>query len=433
MKQATQNSAIWSVRKQISAHPILSKLFSSSFATGLNFVSKWLFNFVLSKQLSNSSFGLFSVLYAFGNLFMNALSFGGSLHMIHAVSADKSRKYKALGLSVQITSIFLAGALTLAFIWSLIPGLSAPEGLLVAVLFGGINAYSAVLFSFFKGLGQFYKEAIGFFFFAIAMGVALLLIAFFNWPDNPTVLLSSLCAVSAIPLLYGIVKLNTLMKSENVPFGALKSTEGFKEFWKEKRPFGLHEIQGAIYTHINIILLAFLLSSSDLGIFKSVQLLIVPVSILPSIFSQVALNKLSSNMKSDKFKPLFRKFLIGTSILGGLIFLVFVLFGDSVITWIYQDKLQSAPLALLILCFSGTFLLKFISSNYGILITAAGNQKFRVKITLASIIVSVALTLGLGYFWGMMGAAIAMVASNALILVAYAYYGELFILKKSTC
>lgn len=417
--------------EKLKKHDVAKKLLGNSFATGLNFISRWFFNFVLSKVLSNAQFGVFSTLYALGNLLMNCFGFGANLHMIHEISQEKERKYFVLANSFIITSLI---ALAATFVWlSLLlffPEIPFIEFFGAAIGFGFISALSALVFSFFKGLGAFSKEAFGFLFFAFAIAIALLVLGILQWPESPHTLMLVLCLVSLFPLSYGLSKLKVQLQEDQLSFRNAFKIDKLKEFWREKVPFGLHEVQGAIYTHINILILAYLLTSEDLGIFKSVQLLIVPVSILPSIVSQVALNQLSSR-KSEPvaFKKSFRKFLVMTTLIGAVTFLLFMLLGRQGIDWIYGDKLGFAPVGVLLLCFSLTFLFKFISSNYGVLITSAGNQKIRVRITLASIILSVSLTLILGSIYGMIGAAIAMAAANGTILLGYALYGEIKILK----
>ncbi|MGB1031675.1 MAG: lipopolysaccharide biosynthesis protein [Flavobacteriales bacterium] len=432
MKNTVEQQLPLQNRFGLKSSPVVKKLMNNSFATGLNFLSRWLFNFILSKQLSNQLFGVFSLLYACGNLMMNAFGFGANLHIIHAVSKDKKMKYTILANSLVIT---LAITLLTLVIWvSILILFPEINNILLygwAILFGWATASSAVIFAFFKGLGKFSREAQGYLIFTFAMMALLAVLWALSWPSQMFILMGSLSFCTLLTMAYGIRKLKNQLLEEKLSWKEAIQVHELKAFWKEKLPFGLHELQGAIYTHINILILALLLTSADLGIFKSVQLLIVPVSILPSIVSQVALNQLSSKLKNKaEFLRTFRRFFLMSFLSGLIIFIVYMIFGEWVINWVYGTKLGTAPIGILLLCFALTFLFKFISSNYGVLITSAGNQSFRVKITLASIVVSVSLTAVLGHFYGMKGAAIAMASANAVILMGYAIYGELFILKK---
>ena len=116
--------------------------------------------------------------------------------------------------------------------------------------------------------------------------------------------------------------------------------------------------------------------------------------------------------------------------MGVAILAVYLLLGTTVIGWIYPDKFSDELVWPLLLCFSLTFCFKFISANYGVLITSGGKQHVRVWVTLGSIVVSVGLTLWLAGSHGIVGAAVALAAANLIILLFYAAYGEWAILKR---
>ncbi len=119
----------------------------------------------------------------------------------------------------------------------------------------------------------------------------------------------------------------------------------------------------------------------------------------------------------------------GTIAIGAAIYVVYAFLGEPMIAWMYNNSFDASVSSTLIICFTLTFLLKFLSSNYGVLITSAGSQKVRVYVTFLSIILSVSLTLIFAQTHGIIGAAYAMVAANLTILVCYAAYGEMVIIK----
>ncbi len=408
---------------------VVQKLFSNSLATGFNFVAKWLFNFALSKILTTGAFGAFSLVYSVANVLMNFISFGANLHLIYGVSREKEKKYEFLVKTWWISTVITVGALV---IWLLLLPFEihhvAYFGWSIAL--GYTMALCVVLFSFFKGMGEFDKEAKGFFvFFILTIGViAGFWITQSVWAIGTY--FSLLIACTLAMLGYGVIRLRKQMKIDGA---SLKTTDiqgGLREFWHEKLPYGLHEMQGALYTHINIILLGFLVTDSELGVFRSIQLLIVPVSILPSIFSQVQLNQLSQKLGDTKmYLRSFRIFMTGTIAIGAAIYVLYAFLGEPMIAWMYNNSFDASVSSTLIICFTLTFLLKFFSSNYGVLITSAGSQKVRVYVTFLSIILSVSLTLIFAQTHGIIGAAYAMVAANLTILVCYAAYGEMVIIK----
>ena len=428
----SQALAIPSLVRRLIGGKLVRKLFSSSVATAGAFVCKWLFNVVLSKTMSTGGFGVFSLLYSLANVLMNTFSFGGNLHLIYGISKDKNHKALLFMRSLWVTIIFsvLAGLVWAGF--ALVAAehrMVLPAG--IAVLIGLVMAVNILIFSYFKGQGNFLTEAVAQLFF---LGIGSVVCAWMFWMSDGITLSQSLWiffALNAIQLVFSVRKLREDLSRSGLHLSVAQARKGMREYWSEKLPYGLHEMQGALYTHVAILMLGFLVADEALGTYRSIQLLIVPVSILPSIFSQVALNQLTG--KSDNptaFVALFRKFLVLTSAMGIVILAVYLLVGATVIHWIYPNQFDPETVQVLLLCFSLTFCFKFISANYGVLITSGGRQRVRVWVTLGSIVVSVVLTLVLASAYGIVGAAIALAAANLLILLFYMAYGELAILKR---
>ncbi|MCB0761966.1 MAG: oligosaccharide flippase family protein [Flavobacteriales bacterium] len=409
---------------------VMKKLFSNTLATGFNFVAKWIFNFALSKLLTTSAFGAFSLVYSMANVLMNCISFGANLHLIYGVSRNKRKKYDFLLKSVWISTLITALAFA-AWLIMLPFEIEHVSQFGWSILLGYSMALSMVLFSFFKGLGQFDKEAKGFLLFFIVMLGVLAWLMFGYQGDSLGYYCMMLFICTIVMLIYGAFRLRIQMQRDGASLHLVNVTRGLKLYWKEKLPYGLHEMQGALYTHINIILLGFLVSDHDLGIYRSIQLLIVPVSILPSIFSQVQLNQLTQKIgNTPAFLKSFRLFAMATVGLGLGVYLVYFFAGEPLIGWMYNYEFDASLSGTLITCFTLAFLVKFFSSNYGVLITSVGNQRVRVYVTFISIVLSVSLTLIFAQTHGIIGAAYAMVAANVAIFICYAAYGELIILKR---
>lgn len=429
MSEAVSIGSLW---RRLQSGATTGKLISNTVATAGSFVAKWVFNVVLSKVLTTGAFGVFSILWSLANVLMNTFGFGGNLHLIYGISRDKDSRTVQLLQSLWVTGVGTVLALAIwlgvALIWGDDPAYWWAG---IAVAIGAAMAGNILLFSYFKGQGNFKMEATGQLLF---LGTTLLACGwlFFGPAElHPASALWAFFAVNVVLLAYSIQQLRKDFRESALTWDRARAKAGFKAYFKDKLPYGLHEMQGALYTHIAILLLGFLVADEDLGTYRSIQLLIVPVSILPSIFSQVALNQLAARRDHvGAFKQLFRKFLVMTSVMGVAILAVYLLLGTTVIGWIYPDKFSDELVWPLLLCFSLTFCFKFISANYGVLITSGGKQHVRVWVTLGSIVVSVGLTLWLAGSHGIVGAAVALAAANLIILLFYAAYGEWAILKR---
>ena len=104
--------------------------------------------------------------------------------------------------------------------------------------------------------------------------------------------------------------------------------KNMKAFIKERAPYGFHELQSALYLNAIIIIMGFLVKDEDLAIYRSIQIIIVPISIFPMIFSQVLLKQLSENIDNrESFNLLFRKFLFVALLTGCFCLLCFIFKG----------------------------------------------------------------------------------------------------------
>ncbi len=407
--------------------PLIKKLSFNLISQGSIFTGKWIINFTLAKLLSPSLFGVFTLIQALGNFLLNFFSFGSVAHLIHGISENQFSAYNQLKTSINLTMRII---LLTVSVWFFLVLLEVQINYLSyffwSILLGGILSMNAQLFAFFKGLGRFEEEskaAVVFFAFSILVVGCLWLIGIV---ENMHIIFGVFCALQCIILIKGVLSVKNWLSN-----GTTDSSINYKSFLKERLPFGFHEIQGAIYIHVILLILGFMVPEEELGMFRSVQLFITPVSLLPSVVSQVTLNKLSSlkNSPLDQI-AVFRKFLKAVTCTGVFFFIIYFTFGGRFVNYIYDYKFDESTVNYLIRCFSAAFLLRFISSNYGVVITSAGKQNIRVIMTFLSILVSITLTYLLTKTMGVKGAALAGVASFGVITLGYSFYCEAILFKQ---
>lgn len=405
---------------------VAKKLVQNMISQGSIFTGKWLFNFTLAKLLSPSLFGLFTLVQALGNFLMNLFSFGAVAHLIQGISESHLSAYQQLQKSINLT---LRIIVLTAFVWLLLTVFNAEIEHLHyfawSILIGAVISINNQLFAFFKGLGEFQKEAQAAVIFCVISILTIGSIWTFGISTNIHVKLGLFCVLQCILTIKGFLYLRKWLQEKTD--GQFPNT---LSFFKERIPFGLHEIQSAIYIHVILLILGFMVPKEDLGMFRSVQLFITPISLLPSVVSQVTLSRLSS-LKSKPLLQikLFRKFLLAVTLAGLFFFAIYASIGGVFVNYVYNYRFDISTVNYLILCFSGAFLLRFISSNYGVLITSAGKQSIRVLMTFLSIVVSVLTTYLLTKSMGVRGAGLAGVASYAVITIGYSMYCELILFK----
>ena len=149
------------------------------------------------------------------------------------------------------------------------------------------------------------------------------------------------------------------------------------------------------------------------------------------IFSQVLLKQLSENIENRLyFKQLFRKFVFIALLTGVLLFSLFYFQGDWIVNLFYGNKfIQLDYINELLLIFASTYLFRFVSANYGVLITAKDKQKIRVYATGALIVVTIVSTILLTKSMGIIGAAYANAISYLFIMLVYVVYSEINLLR----
>jgi len=204
------------------------------------------------------------------------------------------------------------------------------------------------------------------------------------------------------------------------------SVRGTLKQIRERLPYGFHEMQSAFYINGVVIILGYMVSDEELAIYKSIQLVVVPVSIFPLIASQVLLKQLSSptndpNAATKTFRK-FQRYCLGV---GAIFVSSAFLFKDELIGVFYGAKFSEIQYVnTLLVIFLFTFLLRFVSSMYGALLTAKGRQGVRVYATTIMIITTSVGVVVFTKHFGVVGAAYANGVSILLLLFIYAIYAE---------
>ena len=399
----------------------------------MNFVSRWLVNYGLARFMSLSDFGRFSFIISLANLFKSVMSFGGQLFLIYKVSKEKERKYyyylKSAFLSVAIAFTLGGILLALSFFNQTIIN---TNHFLFAILLASFMVLIQNTYSFFKGTGLFDKEAKGYIIYFLFV-ICLLLCLYFNLFAPLLINILGLVLLMHILLfIFSSFQLYKYYKADDTNEEIDDFKKNMKIFIKERAPYGFHELQSALYLNAIIIIMGFLVKDEDLAIYRSIQIIIVPISILPMIFSQVLLKQLSENIENIKyFKSLFRKFSLVAFTSGLALFFLFYFQGSWIVDLFYGNKFNELNyINELLLIFAVTYLFRFVSANYGVLITAKDKQKIRVYATSVLVIVTVVSTIILTKSMGIIGAAYANAISYFVIMIIYVVYSEIKLLRE---
>lgn len=367
------------------------KLLNNSLAHGLNFGSRWLLNLVVARQLLATDFGVFSYVYMLANLFFPTIAFGVSFYLIH-YSAKKqqiSLLFNSLVLSFMVFLLLCLAAVGIDY-WI---NDTVPYYLyLLSLLIGLVWAISQAIFCYLKGRQQFFVEVKSQFIGALSLFivVGLLLAGLITELDA---MLEAVLVASLLPVLMG---LNVLWPEFKVGVGPYLRNFSHYFSWQDIRQrlhFALHDVFAIIMTNIPFIFLALFSTLLAVGQFRKLFILFMPITLLPVIFSQVFLSRLSRLTELDAKLKFFRKIFLFTLPLLSLPYLVMWPLGDALYHLSFNEVLDPAHRLMLHLVLA-TLWITLLKTYFEVLLTSLGANHFK------AILVTVAVFLtAIAYCW----------------------------------
>jgi len=271
-------------------------------------------------------------------------------------------------------------------LWWLEAGLSWTLYLL-SLLIGLSWAVNQACFSYLKGAQQFALEVRS---QLLSVGLTLVLVVtifagVFN--QTSTVLLWVLL-ISLFPLLTALRALwPEYLHWRRQP---LNLGPGLFQQLKQRFSYAWHDVFAIYLTNIPFVFLALFSSLLALGQFRKAFVLFMPVTLLPVVFSQVLLAKLSHQaLLSDKLHLFKRVFLFSFPLLS-VPYLVLLLACPWLYPWLLAEPL-TAQAQLICTLVVLTLWLTLLKTYFEVLITALGLNKWRaVSVTVVALIGSAA-------------------------------------------
>lgn len=367
------------------------KLLNNSLAHGLNFGSRWLLNLVVARQLLASDFGVFSYVYMLANLFFPTIAFGVSFYLIHysAKQQQISLLFNSLVLSFIVFLLLCLGVVAIDY-WI---NDTVPYYLyLLSLLIGLVWAVSQAIFCYLKGRQQFFVEVKSQFVGALSLLVVVALL-FAGVIAELDAMLEAVLIASLLPVVMGLNVLWPELKTGVGPY-----LRNFSHYfsWQDIRQrlhFALHDVFAIIMTNIPFIFLALFSTLLALGQFRKLFILFMPITLLPVIFSQVFLSRLSRLTELTSKLQFFRKIFLVTLPVLSLPYLLMWPIGD----WLYQVSFNEAldPEHLLMLhLVLATLWITLLKTYFEVLLTSLGANHYK------AMLVSLAVCLtALAYCW----------------------------------
>jgi O-antigen/teichoic acid export membrane protein len=367
------------------------KLMSNSMAQGLNFGSRWLLNLALARHFLEVEFGVFSFVYMLANLFFPAIAFGANFYLIH--QSATVRQVGDLISSITISLLMFTVFSLLLLCYALWDQQALDYQLyLLSLAIGLVWALHQALFCYLKGAQQFAIEVKS----QLLGGCLMLLLVVAVWfetIDETATVLWCILLLSLAPLAVGVRAIGPELQLANLHLAKIWRDLWRASVWRARLSYAWHDIFAIYLTNIPFIFLAIFSSLTALGQFRKAFILFMPVTLLPVVFSQVLLSKLSNKtLLADKVMLFRRSLLITFPLLSAPYVLLLLLF-PWLYPWLLNEQLtaESELVTMLVVI---TLWLTLVKTYFEVWITAVGRTDLRAaNVTLVAILSSVA------YIW----------------------------------
>lgn len=185
-------------------------------------------------------------------------------------------------------------------------------------------------------------------------------------------------------------------------------------------PFGLAGLFHLIYFQSNIILLKYMVGAEAAGIYNVAFTVMVAVYLLPGvIYQKFLLSKMHrwANHDRERFYQVYRQGNIIMLILGIAAMLLIWVLAPWGVSFMFGKAYQDATNLLMVLAVSAPLL--FVASSVGATLVTQEHMKKKVVYMGTVAVINILLNIVLIPIWGVLGAAIATILSNMLLLAIY--------------
>lgn len=332
---------------------------------------------------------------------MAVIPFGSPIFLIHETKDIKKSTTALFDSFILATFLFVC---ILGIYGILTPFLNFVKGWnlsIYGIVLGYILSLNIILFSYFKGAGDFLKELKAYVVFFVML---ILFIGYLFFLDdgnkNLSFIFLLLILINSLVFIITVFSNKIIYKGFNrVNFSLSKAR--IKQSFSVRKYFGYQEIVTAIYTQSGLLLLFYLLDTETYGYYRALFVIIAPIYLITVSMSQVVLNHLKS-LHGVQLLRSFRK-LQGYSFLAGLGMVVGLFFFKDFIFQIIKIPVTDiTEWAFLIVL--GTALIRFVFTNYEMLLIVFDKQKFRFYVVFCVALVNIILVFSLLPKYGLIGA-----------------------------
>lgn len=294
-------------------------------AQGFNKALSFFYTVYLARSLDVENFGYFTVALSYFSLLSAIADFGISRYLIREVARGQKSMAVLLAniLILRISAVSILFAIFAVTLYLLDPSSDRVSITLIAVLAIIPQSIALTIDGVFIALQKINLSAIGLSILAIVTSLIGFILVFSGFG-----VMGATAALVFGQIIYAIVLSIILFKQKIRPFAGIE-TKIIKEIVIGSLPYGLLGVLGLIYFKVDTILLSYMKSSYDTGIYAAAYKFLEAIIFIPSAVSVALFPVLAKLHETDSqalkklyFKSLRVMLYISLPIMLGYIFLL---------------------------------------------------------------------------------------------------------------
>ena len=366
----------------------------------------------VTRYLGPGPFGDYTAAYAFVGTIILFSEWGISQLMVQDGSRNQGVLPRYFGNTLFFKSLLAILCYIIMIIFMYPAGYNATVKTMIVVVGVAVvfNALNQSVYNYYQAVQKMYIAA-GFQFLTTALIGGLTLMVILSGMGVVAIASAHLISyVLSSILLY--LALRNQIKPE-IDLGSLPNMV------KRGLPFGTHRIFYYIFLQLSLLVLSITTTNIELGIYAAAYKVVLILIFIPSLLTSALYPVLYQLGESDQNQHQFIiekvfKTLSAVGIAGSV--LLFVL-ADPLISWLYAGRFDASIPILMIVCW---FLaLECMSFSLGDILTTTNRQMQRTAVQGSALVILFILIVLLSYYFGIMGAAYALIIVEAYIFLVY--------------
>ena len=381
----------------------------------------------IARSLGDTIFGKYSFAIVFVSIFTIFSDLGYNTLLIRDVARNKSRANRYLNNIMSIRGVL--SVIIFVFIVIIINVMGYPADTKNIVYLFGISALLVSLSDVFRVMFRAFEKMEYEAFIRILITIIKvslgLLVLFLGYGIIELALVFLLLSVFDLLFTFLIYEKKLMKSKTELDFGFWRKTI------KIALPLGMLSIFGLIYIRIDTVMLSVMKGDAVVGWYNAAYTLVLGFKAIPHLFMNALFPLMSYYYVSSKssLKISYEKSFKYLLLLGLPIAVGITLLADRFIPLFYGQQFINSIIVLQILAWD--VLLIFLCKCSSFLLVSSNKQNFMAIIVAFVALINVILNLFLIPSFGYVGAAIATIAAESFLLIAYLYFISRSIFKVS--